>query len=470
MKRFDKQGVGSPVQQKNNFDNIDINGGLDGAGGGGGGDAFEQAKAASEAAAAKATADAAAAAGGDGGAGGNADGDGGTGGDGGVQHTPEQVSELAAHSGTGYDAEGNMLDATGTVVKTKAELEAGEGDGDGYSLNETGDLVDAEGNVVVTKDNIVRDEKTGDVILPETPLVEMIQTGLQEKFGVDLVGEDGKPMVFADTDEGMAAMTEAIIERVGNTNQDNWVKQNPRLEKYANHVKAGGTDANFFSANSVWRSATLPDADDKSDEAVAIRKDTITKNFLNNFGFDAATPEKKIVIAKRARMFVEAIEDGDALTSEATESLGSLQAEEQAFEDARDSANLNAIQKQQDANTQLWRDIGTTVKTGKLGDLTIPDADRQKFLDYLSKDVTGQGESQEAVDRAKEDLSLTLQLSYFRYKGFDLAQLVKLKATQSKGVTLRSRGARRVSVVNNRQQNGSINKSGNISDISVNTL
>ena len=86
-----------------------------------------------------------------------------------------------------------------------------------------------------------------------------------------------------------------------------------------------------------------------------------------------------------------------------------------------------------------WNNVNTIINSGDLKGITIPNTERTSFSDYVSKDVTGKGQSQEMVDKAKEDLALSLQLSYMRFKGFKLDDLIKVKAGTLHANTLSER-------------------------------
>jgi hypothetical protein len=86
-----------------------------------------------------------------------------------------------------------------------------------------------------------------------------------------------------------------------------------------------------------------------------------------------------------------------------------------------------------------WNNINTIISKGQLANITIPDADRKGFFEWLALSADNNGNSQASIARSKATTEQLLQLDYLLYKGFDLSKLIQQKANQEKVNNLRLR-------------------------------
>ena len=339
--------------------------------------------------------------------------------------------------------------------KGKEKDDAAGGDTTTYYLDDDGNLTDAAGKIVVKKDDIKKNEN-GEIILPDgsagagagdAPLVDFVKNKLVADFEFEFKDEKGNPVVFPDTDEGIAQLVEhAILEGI-DSERKNIFTEHPRVQSYFDHIRAGGTDSTFFNRSQSWKGVTLP-ADTVTDAAAnSVRKDIVINNFLERFGYSSAPDAERPSIRARAEKFAQMTEDSGGLIGEAKTALTDLQNIEMATEKARDEKNKQILAEREARSVKHYNNIAAIVKAGDLKGINIPATERQAFLDYVSKDVTGKRETQSMLDRKKEELPLSLQLEYMRFKGFNLDDLVKAKATTMHAQTLSARRNRPAVVV-----------------------
>jgi hypothetical protein len=345
-------------------------------------------------------------------------------------------------------------------------------DGEEFPIfqNDAGDYVDKDGNLIVSKADAKFDNDGNLIIdsLPGDTVIQTIQNKLATDFGFEFVGPDNKPIQYPDTDEGIGQLVKDAIVAGVEAERDAIFNAYPQLNDFFNHLRAGQDPATFFAEEQRWSSYNLPVEDDASEAAKAVRKSVILENFKHRFGYDEATGDEKKDILARATDYVNLIEDGGKLNQEAKSALKDLQKRDAAIVADRNKRNADLIAAKQEANTKYWNSVAATIDKGDLKGITIPEHERKAFYDYIGKDVTGKGESQESLDRENEDIAFALQLAYMRFKKFDLDALVKVKATHVLPVTLSKRRA--TYKISNAAKGSRTEASKNLSDIKLSNL
>lgn len=382
----------------------------------------------------------------------------------------EAAKVEAAEAAAKVDA-GNTDESTAQQQSEEGSETPQENEGEAqHTIDDDGNLVDPEGNILGAADSFETDDD-GNYIIPEVPLISTVQAGIETELGLNLVDESGNPMMFEDTEAGMTQMVQAAASVIAEQEKANWLETFPDLEKYYTHIAAGNSKESFFSVGNQWRETQLPADDVATEEANTLRKNVIVEEFLKNYDYDNASADQKTALRNRATKLVGMYEDDGTLATEAKYSLNGLQGRETAQESERDAANRQKINADKQARTEYWNNLANTVKSGDLGDISIPTVDRQAFLDYIGKDVTGNGESQEMLDMRDESPAKTLQLSYLRFKKFSLGHLVGLRKQSAKANTLSQKRSRSVKVASTQGGRSSHVASNNdVSKININNI
>lgn len=371
-------------------------------------------------------------------------------------------------------------DKPDTEDKNKKKDEGDGGKDSAYYLDDDGNLIDAAGKIVVKKDEIKTNDK-GEIILPdgveppkgsadELPMIDIVKNKLAADFEFDFKDENGKPLTFDDTEEGLSQLVEYAINAGLDAERDNIFHDEPRVQAYYNHLKAGGSDSAFFTREQSWKGFALPADTVVDDNANRIRKDVIVNNFLTRFNYASAAEADKPAIRARAEKFAQMTEDAGNLVSESKVSLKDLQQLEIDTDKARDDRNREILKQREARNREHYNTIATTIKTGDLKGINIPANERQAFLDYVSKPITDKRETQSMLDRKKEAIELSLQLEYMRFKGFNLDDLVSAKANTIRARTLSARRNKVAVIANGSGDRGSGTGNVPISDIKLSKL
>lgn len=314
----------------------------------------------------------------------------------------------------------NVLDSTGKVVKSTAPAppatpEAVEVDGVKYKLDKDGNALNQDGTTFKTKAELDALEN------PEEPLI----VELTALTGFKPVGDDGKPKVYADTNEGLLEFINDLAADKAKAAEKDLFTAFPRAEAYIRHLAAGGTDEAFF--NHVRNDFSKVTIDDNNPE----QQKQILKTYYMNKGFTAEKADKTIKYHEQASELLT--ESKDALAE-----MKQTQAKADATKKAADDAAI--AQKEKEA-LDYWTNVEGIVTKGTVQGIVIPEADRKSFFNYVSQAVTNDLLSQAAVDASKESVETKLYLDFLRYKKYNIADLVKA-AVATEGVrSLRSRVA-----------------------------
>lgn len=341
--------------------------------------------------------------------------------------------------GVKFNDAGDLLDAEGKVVKTKAELEAAPADDDEseevtLTEDKDGNITDAEGKILIKKEDVKRNEK-GEVIIPddlELPkgkkpdaVAASIIDETQKRLGVIVNDDKGQPKKYEDTEAGLIeyvndaapVLAQAIIKKT--------FEGLPDVQRYFYHRANGGQPQDFFVKPTNWNKVAI---DDKTPKEQVLS--VIEANF-----------RAKGIKDEQAKNLTKMIGDGAEFLKEGQAALTELQEGEKARDKAQKDRYEAARLADEKAINEYWDGIKVSVNKGEIdagtvGKVMIPESERAKFFEYISKPVDENGRSQEMIDIEEDKEKLNLVLSYLRYKKIDVEALIKSKAGSERANTL----------------------------------
>ena len=121
----------------------------------------------------------------------------------------------------------------------------------------------------------------------------------------------------------------------------------------------------------------------------------------------------------------------------ARQALGKVQAQEKEQLVARQQQSL---QEEQEKQVEFWNGVQETIKESKeFAGLQVPEREKTKFFNYLSKPVTKDGYTQRDIDHSKAEMEQKLAIDYLMYKGFNLEEIINKKAKTTATKTLREK-------------------------------
>lgn len=312
-------------------------------------------------------------------------------------------------------AEKKKLDDAAAGTFSELELEI-DGKVEVFKINEKGEAVDATGKVVKTKaevDAIAQEQRN-----QQEPLV----VTLQKKSGYTLLDENNKPKVYEDTEEGILEMATDIAVLKANEAQKKYFEMFPDVREYAEFRQRGGNKADFFKRQAESWSNVKFDA----------KNEDLCKNVLR-------ATLSKTMNKEQVEDTLQLYKDTGKLEGYGKTAYDNLVKEEVEFK----KREKETFERQEAENTQkveqYWNETHEVIKKGNLNNIIIPEADRDGFFKYISEAVDDNGRSQAIVDRQKLPREQLLQLEYLQYKGFNLKGLIEAAAKTERARTLRSK-------------------------------
>jgi len=303
-------------------------------------------------------------------------------------------------------------------------------------VNEAGDLVDSTGKVLAAKGEFtVNEDGTVELLQKESEGIKAVLEQVKNDYGIELKDEQGNPLKFENTVEGTAQLIGVAAEKLHEKHLNDLFEEYPQFKHYLNHVVAGGSDEEFFSAPTNFRKVSIPadtetnkEANRKLRENLIIQKEFIARGGANLQGEAAAKLQQEA--ADYAAYILDKGQEGE----KAKDALAWLQSFEKQEQDARNKANEATIAANKVQVEQYWENVRNAVVTGELKDgkgnatIVIPKNERDAFYKYLAAPVGNTGKSQAQIDREKQSHSMGLTLEYLRYKEFDLNKFIEAKA------------------------------------------
>lgn len=336
--------------------------------------------------------------------------------------------------GVSFDEEGNILDKEGEQVASFKDLVNKVGAEDEAIFDETGNQVDKEGKIITSKFDL-------DIADSEINI-------LSKELGYNFKTEDGKEKLYKQGNEGLKDLTNDISLYDTEKFKQEFFNSNPLLREVAKHLLGGGTLEDF----------------QKPVDFTKVETDKLTVSNKINYVKQAYLSEG--VAELRAEKLTKDLKEGDDLDKEVTEALEVLQSKQNENAQRRE----DALERQSDAdaraNNNYWEEVEGVVTKGKLDNFTIPEVDREAFFTYLSAPIKD-GRSQDMIDKQESKLPTKLKEAYYRFKKYDVSNIVKEGVSTRNVQTIRQRMKQNEELSKGHKPN--INK-GSTEEISLETI
>jgi hypothetical protein len=231
---------------------------------------------------------------------------------------------------------------------------------------------------------------------------------------------------YADTEEGLAEFTKDVAKEIAEDQLQALFEQFPTVQKHLDYVLAGGDPDKFFQTYNPSMDYGQIEID---------RDDSRTqKGFLTEYLREKGHDDDFI------KDMIEDYEDSGKLYDRALNAQKHLAAG-QAREKEEIVARQREMQKQQQQQTEeFWESVATTIEQGKeFAGIKIPDREKAKFFDYISKPVNKQGQTKRDVDYASAEMDAKLALDYLMYKKLQLSDIISTKVKSASAQNLRQK-------------------------------
>tara|TARA_R100000908_G_scaffold64714_1_gene49671 strand:+ start:686 stop:1783 length:1098 start_codon:yes stop_codon:yes gene_type:complete len=269
---------------------------------------------------------------------------------------------------------------------------------------------------------------------------------------LDSLGYEGE---YDDTAEGLTAMTKDIASQMADERIDEVLEKFPLVKKHMEYVLAGGESQKFmkaFDPTLDYNQMDIAEDDARSQKA-------ILTDYFNQKGHDGDFIKEML----------EDYEDSGKLFKKAEaakQALGKVQTQEKEQLVERQRAEL---QQQQEKQMEFWNGVQETIKESKeFAGLQVPEREKTKFFNYLSKPVTKEGYTQRDVDHSEAEMDVKLAIDYLMYKGFNLENIINKKAKTTATKTLRQKIAKNEETVKSARKRSTRKKSFDLDNLDLN--
>jgi len=270
------------------------------------------------------------------------------------------------------------------------------------------------------------------------------------KLGYELEGE------YADTSEGLAEMTKDVASQMADDRIDEVLEAFPLVKKHLEYVLNGGESDNFMQAhdpNLDYNKIELAEDDVRSQKA-------ILSDYFAEKGHD-----KEFI-----KEMLNDYEDSGKLHTKAEQAknaLGKVQSKrrEQMIEQQKQE-----VHAQQQKQQEFWNGVSETIQNSQeFAGLQVPEKEKSKFFNYLSKPVTNEGHTQRDVDHSEANMEVKLAIDYLMYKGFNLKDIIKTKAKTQATKSLRQKISKNEENVKSARKKSRVSKNIDLdsSDLSI---
>lgn len=240
---------------------------------------------------------------------------------------------------------------------------------------------------------------------------ESIFEGLQKILGYEIEGE------YEESVEGVAEYTKTVAQKIAEEEVKDLFEAFPDVKEYLQFRLNDGDPAKYFESkygDTDFSKYQITEADEITQEIV-VRKYLASQEHSEEQINDIIKDYKETgLLFKTAKRAADKLTEVQRVKRE---QLTAKQAE---------AAREAELQKQ-----EMVGEITTTIDSGKLHTIVIPEKDRREFKSWLlNPNAKGQTKRQEAM--SKLTMQQKLELEYLAFKGFNFGDLVKKEATQTK--------------------------------------
>jgi len=363
-----------------------------------------------------------------------------------------------------FNNKGDVVNVEGTVLITKADLDTNVAalktartakadeyikslktiviaDDNGaeveHTISEDGSVKDKDGKIIYTADQLREQIMSTDDYLADKEEPVSLYDEVEAISGLQLVDENGEPVIFEETAEGLARRDIHIAKqegtRIANEQLSAFFNNNPELEDAFFYLKANG-NLNGFGVQTNHEGVSIDDANEQQHLDIIIESE-----MMRGLSKEAAI--------KRANMF----KSNDMALEEAKAGLAFMQNKEKQDK----QANIDAFNaKQQEIireQTEYWNNVANILKTGRVLDYTIPDnirvpqdngtivyKSKDDFYNYMYQPVEN-GLTAAQLDAQNEPIEVKIFNDFLRFVGNDTSYIVSQKVKRDKVETFKKR-------------------------------
>jgi hypothetical protein len=268
---------------------------------------------------------------------------------------------------------------------------------------------------------------------------DSIISSIAKSLGYDVEKE------YAETEEGLAEFTKDIAQNIAEEQLEGLFKQFPLVQKHLDFVMAGGDPEKFFDAynpRASFENIELEQEDSRTQKYMI-------SEFLKTKGHDD----------EFIKDMINDYEDSGKLYDRAKVAQRNLATMQKQERDSMVREQQEQQMRAQQENERFWEGVASTIQEGKeFAGIRIPDREKAKFFDYISEPISENGQTRRDKDYAEANLEAKLALDYLMYKGFNLKDIIDVKAKTASATSLREKVKQNEERVKSMQINDRKNK------------
>ena len=231
---------------------------------------------------------------------------------------------------------------------------------------------------------------------------------------------------FEDTPEGLKELTKTIGEKMTADTLDQLFEKYPSVKEHLEFAQQGGDPRQFMSDY----------AKEVEYSNIEVKEDDVkTQKALLQHYFAARGDEKEFI-----QDTIDMYEDKGVLLEKSGQAKTALaNAQKGRREAAMEWQRLEAKTREEEA-VETWKTVTELVKkSDSLGGIPVAQRERSRFLDYISKPMDANGNTQRDLDNAKLSLEQQLTADYLLFKGMKLDSFIGKKARTAASESLKDR-------------------------------
>lgn len=311
--------------------------------------------------------------------------------------------------GEAFNKDGAIVDDKGAVLYTADQVKHYLTEGE-LPVDDNGNFVDATGAVVKSKVELFRENTT----------VGTVMNALSKNFNVSF-REDWTP---EDNEDSLVDVVNKVVKFAESRSVEGYMNANPELEAFRKHLLLHGSADGYKSSSVDYDSVVVKDLSKDAKqlyiaEAYKASGRTLTPTFSK---------------------YLESLGEED-LNIEVAANLAVLKGEQVKRQQTVDAQLKQQELDSAKEIEQYYTAVTNTIKSGKLSNINIPIPEREAFLAYVTT-PTQNGMSKDMIDAEKDDVNFDLLMSYLRFKGKDIGALARNISATQQADTLRAKMAK----------------------------
>mgnify|MGYP003669858844 FL=1 len=268
------------------------------------------------------------------------------------------------------------------------------------------DITFDEDNLTLQEDTIEKqDELEEDQEVDDTVVSEVLT-----KLGLELDSTN-----YDDTTDGLIKMTKDVGSQLAESKLDELFEAFPLVKNHLEYVLNGGDSQQFMKAydpTTDFSKLTI------KEDNTRLQKSVLTDYFTSK-GHDQDFIHE----------LLEDYEDSGKLHSKSEQAQVALSKVQAADRQTMLTKQREDTLKQQQEQQDFWSNVYDTIEQSKeFEGLSIPDKEKKKFFNYVSKPIDKEGYTQRDKDHSDAKMETKLAIDYLMYKGFKLDEIIQKKA------------------------------------------